>query len=231
MPRPSAVVPPFLAIALVLLVAAVPRAGAVLTVTRGSDRDPEAGKIILAEDDGSRPRVLGPGTLSEVSPDGSQVAVLGYGFSTLSLYGVDGGLKWKLPDSEIGPVQWSPDSTMLVGADVGARRLLLVDATSGELRTIVSSATQITGESFSPDSTELAYTTRASEQHPGGPLQVVNLATGLTRTLRASAETPVWGPAGIAFSTISRASHGFTRETAMCGTSPASIPTAAVIAS
>ena len=192
---------------LVLLVAAVPRAGAVLTVTQGSDRNPEADRIVVTEDDGSNPRVLGPGIRSAVSPDGSLVAVtdLGEGVASLALYRIDGERLWDLRHTELAVVEWSPDSKQLVGAETEARRLVLIDVETGEVTPIGGATGQITGESFSPDSTELAYTTRTSERTPGGRLRVVDLATGATRTLRAGAEDPVWGTAGIAFSTISRA--------------------------
>jgi len=201
---------PFLAVALVALVVTVARAGAVLAVTQGSDTDLESSRIVVIEDDGSQPRVLGPGTRSAVSPDGSLVAVTGYhkqsGWS-LALYRASGELafEWEPPNGELGLVRWSPDSTKLVVEE--GDRLLLIDVASGEPRTIARAAGQITGKSFSPDSSELAYTDRVSDRRSGGLLQVVNLSTGLTRTLRGSAEDPVWGPAGIAFATISRVRH------------------------
>lgn len=200
-----------LAALLVLLFAAVPSAEAVLTVTQGSDRNQEVSRIVITEDNGSKPRVLGPGDLSAVSPDGSMVAVTDYdyegGTSYLALYRTDGQRLWthSLGDTEITLVKWSPDSKLLVGAEAESRQLVAVSAETGETRPIGGSTEQITGESFSPDSTEIAYTTRASEQKPGGPLGVVDVATGATRTLRAGAEDPVWGPAGIVFATIGRA--------------------------
>ncbi|MDX6626893.1 MAG: hypothetical protein QOE56_1882, partial [Solirubrobacterales bacterium] len=54
---------------------------------------------------------------------------------------------------------------------------------------------------------KVAYAVRSNEVHRGGPLRVLDLATGGTTTLREDAARPVWGAAGIAFSTVRQGGH------------------------
>lgn len=185
---------------------AVPAAApASLTATRGTDTVPAKHHIVISRDNGSHQRSLGSGAWSSVSPDDSRVAVVDVGN-----YGLPPKLRL-VPTSGRGPsltiagagvsrVVWSPDSSKLLGEDYEGHRLLLIDAASGAITPLATGS--FDGESFSPDSTKVAYVVRSSETHLGGPLRVLDLATGATTTLRGDAARPVWGAAGIAFSTV-----------------------------
>jgi Tol biopolymer transport system component len=189
---------------------AVPAAApASLTATRGSDRVPTKRQIVISRNDGSHQHSLGSGLWSSVSPDDSQVAVVDLGNhglpSKLRLVPTTGRGPTLIIGASVGRVVWSPDSSKLLGEDYEGHRLLLIDAASGALTPLATGT--FDGESFSPDSTKVAYAVRSSEAHRGGPLRVLDLATGATTTLREDAARPVWGAAGIAFSTVRQGGH------------------------
>jgi Tol biopolymer transport system component len=180
-------------------------APASLTATRGTDTVPAKHHIVISRDNGSHQRSLGSGLWSSVSPDDSRVAIV-----DLDSHGLPSKLRL-VPTSGRGPtvtiaganairVTWSPDSSKLLGEDYEGHRLLLIDAASGALTPLATGS--FDGESFSPDSTKVAYAVRSSETHLGGPLRVLDLASGATTTLREDAARPAWGAAGIAFSTV-----------------------------
>lgn len=198
-----------LASALAALVLA-PAAAASLTATRGSDRVPSKHQIVISRDDGSGQRVLARGSWSSVSPDDSRVAVVDFGnfgrAPKLSLVPTTGhGGTLRIAADGVSRVVWSPDSSKLLGEDVEGRRLLLIDAASGAVTTLATG--YIYGESFSPDSTKVAYVMRSGEVHLGGPLKVLDLATDATQTLVDDAAKPIWGATGIVFSTVRPGRH------------------------
>ncbi|HEY7455154.1 MAG TPA: hypothetical protein VH683_11335 [Thermoleophilaceae bacterium] len=198
--------------AVAVTLAGAPAAGATLTVTTGRNAGQGHDHVVVAHNDGSHRRTLGAGELSLVSPDGSRVAVLDYvvvHFVTravrLKLFrAADGRRTLAMDAGGARPIGWSPDSTKLLATDYAGRRLLVVDAASGMQTTLASGP--IAAASFSPDGTKLAYV-----QYPdrpsasAGALKVLDIATGMTATLRRRvAAGVVFGPERIAFSTVTR---------------------------
>lgn len=173
-----------------------------------------AGKIVIANGDGSDRRVLGDGWNSYVSPDGTWVAVNDWDQGSftlenqrLELHATAGGPPAHVLAIECLNVYWSPDSTKLAcvdreigGTDPG--RLVVIDAATGT-ETTLGTGYFHSRVSFSPDSGRLAYVQNAAASSSrGGALKVVDLATGATTTLRRRAAAPVWGPRAIAFSIV-----------------------------
>jgi hypothetical protein len=169
------------------------------------------GRIVIANGDGSARRVLGSGNGSFVSPDGSRVAVTdsdetssGARNPRLELFASTGGTPAHVLAIGCYGIYWSPDSTKLACVDSAPEldRLLVIDAASGAMTTLAAGhiGSQV---SFSPESTQLAYTQDAGSFSPrGGALKVIDLATRAIATLRRRAAAPVWGPRAIAFSTV-----------------------------
>ena len=99
-------------------------------------------------------------------------------------------------------VTFSPDSKMIAalrGPEIGKRKLVLIDVTSGTLLRTVASG-YFSGISFSPDGTELVYSEAESENFPphrptsspppsraGKPVQITKGDNSLD---------PLWGPTG-----------------------------------
>lgn len=173
-------------------------ASATITVTAGLHADGNRGHIVVAGDNGSHQRVLGKGDSSVISPDGKLVAVLDYpaaypGSTIFKVYRSSGGPPLVTMPADFTGLTWAPDSRTLVTTDATATRLLTIDAATGAQTTVATG--QLGGASFSPDSKRLAYATQA------GALNVVDLANGMTKTLRRHATSPAWGPHTIAFGT------------------------------
>jgi Tol biopolymer transport system component len=174
------------------------------------------GTIYAADDNGNSPRVIGTGYDPHVSPDGNWVAYrreVSKIPQELKLAPSSGGpgrtLKTNFP--EVFDLAWSPDSTHLaavVGPELGPRRLVLIDLASGT-QTFVARG-YFGGFSFSPDSSEIAYSVSQSENYPPRsdvfrfpvPIPgVVNVRAPepvrLTKDRRSS--DPLWGPEKIVF--------------------------------
>ncbi len=173
-----------------------------------------AGKIVIANGDGSDRRVLGDGWNSYVSPDGTWLAVSDWDQGAfapenyrLELHAAAGGPPARVLAIQCLSVYWSPDSTKLACVDRGIGgtdpgRLLVIDAATGA-ETTLGTGFFHSRVSFSPDSARLAYVQTASaSSNRGGTLKVVDLATRAKTTLRRRAAAPVWGPRAIAFSTV-----------------------------
>jgi Tol biopolymer transport system component len=198
-----------LAVALLGLPAA---AQATLAYVKGSFE----GTIYAADDNGHNPRAIGIGYDPHVSPDGNWVAYrreVSKIPQELKLAPSSGGpgrtLKTNFP--EVFDLAWSPDSTHIaavVGPEIGPRRLVLLDLASGT-QTFVARG-YFGGFSFSPESSEIAYSVSQSEDFPPRsdvfrfpvPIPgVVNVRAPepvrLTRDHRSS--DPVWGPEKIVF--------------------------------
>lgn len=198
-----------LAIALLALPAA---AQGTLAYVKGSFQ----GTIYAADDNGNGPREVGFGYDPHVSPDGNWVAYrreVGKIPQELKLAPSSGGpgktLKTSFP--EVFDLAWSPDSTHIaavVGPELGPRRLVLLDLASG-MQAFVARGF-FGGFSFSPDSTEIAYSVSQSEKYPPRsdvfrfpvPIPgVVNVRAPepvrLTSDHRSS--DPLWGPQKIVF--------------------------------
>jgi Tol biopolymer transport system component len=174
------------------------------------------GTIYAADDNGNNPREIGIGYDPHVSPDGNWVAYrreVSKIPQELKLAPTSGGpgktLKTNFP--EVFSLAWSPDSThfaAVVGPELGPRRLVLLDLASGT-QTFVARG-YFGGFSFSPESSEIAYSVSQSEDYPARsdvfrfpvPIPgVVNVRAPepvrLTRDHRSS--DPIWGPEKIVF--------------------------------
>jgi hypothetical protein len=195
--------------------ALAPAASATLTATVGRDLDVEAGqRIVIAENDGTQRRTLTTGEHSEISPDGTRVAVIDYDIrnfelvaTTLKVLPVAGGpATLTIPADDLYLIGWSPDSATLLMGVTGNDRLLAIDAATGQQTELLALGTGTFGRvSLSPDMTRLAYV-----QYPdrpvrrGGTLKVLDLAARTTTTLRRHVDGVVWGPRAIAFGMLTR---------------------------
>jgi hypothetical protein len=167
--------------------------------------------VAIANIDGSGVRTLGPGVLAQISPDGSEVAVVddlpGNRGATLSLYPAGGGSARELYHSAgfISLDGWSADSTMLLAfAPAGLKNLgplLAITASSGASATIATG--NIEGASFSQaGSNDIVYALSTSQLLTAP----VNLFTsspsgGDTREITDDGHSiePLWGPHDIVF--------------------------------
>jgi hypothetical protein len=162
--------------------------------------------VFAANDNGGGAFKVGPGTNPKVSPDGDAIAYQQEGSGgkrVLKLAAAQGGgSKTVLSNLQDGfYVTFSPDSKLVAavrGPEIGKGKLALLDVTSGTLLRTVASG-YFSGISFSPDSTELAYSVAQSEDFPaktdvftapiaaGKPIQI---------TKGGSSLDPTWGPTG-----------------------------------
>lgn len=170
--------------------------------------------VWVAEDSGKNAHELAPGSNPRVSPDGRIVAFLhqGKGRSArpeLMLAPTDGSAPvsrlasgWR----ETSVFDWSPDSASIaavLGPELGAKRLVLIDTITGAQQTIASGF--FSGVSFSPEGGQLVYSRAASEDFPprsdvyrydipqGETVRAVQ-PVRLTRDGRSL--DPLWGPNG-----------------------------------
>jgi Tol biopolymer transport system component len=200
-----------LGFALLVALAAAPAAAQATLVF---SRNPLNPTIWSAADDGSGPRQLAPGSNPRISPDGKIVAFFhqGQGHSAqpeLMLVPADGSAPvsrlvtgWR----ETSVFAWAPDSTSIaavLGPELGAKRLVLIDTVTGAQQTIASGF--FSGVSFAPEGGQLVYGRAASEDFPprsdvyrydipqGETLRAVQ-PVRLTRDHRSL--SPLWGPAG-----------------------------------
>ena len=193
-----------------------------------------AKKIVIARSDGSGRRILGTGGYSQVSPDGTKVAVVDWDVVNfqarnwrLELFSSVGGAPIHVIAIQCAPHYWSPDSTKLACVESkdagGPVRLLIIDVASAGMTTLATGF--FDGQvSFSPDSTELAYVKRARNTSRMGTLNVINLATRAIRTIRPSrAAAPAW----VRPRSLSASSRRAAATTD--ATSPSFSPTAAAI--
>jgi Tol biopolymer transport system component len=181
-------------------------------------RSPLKPTVWVAADDGSAQRKIAPGSSPRVSPDGKVIALLhqGEGRRTkpeLILAPADGSAPpsrlvsgWREPSA----FAWSPDSrsvAAVLGPELGAKRLVLIDTVTGAQQTIAHGF--FSGVSFDPQGGSLVYGRAASERFPprsdvyrfdivGGESVRVSRPVRLTHDRRSL--DPLWGPGGrIAF--------------------------------
>lgn len=177
-------------------------------------RNPLNPTIWSATDNGSGARRLVPGSNPRISPDGQVVAFLhqGKGRSSkpeLMLVPADGSAPvsslatgWR----ETSTFAWSPDSASIVavlGPELGAKRLVLIDTITGAQQTIARGF--LSGVGFAPEGGQLVYSRAASENFPprsdvyrydipvGQPLRAAQ-PVRLTSDQRSL--DPLWGPNG-----------------------------------
>jgi Tol biopolymer transport system component len=138
-------------------------------------RSPLKPTVWAAADNGSAQRKIAPGSFPRVSPDGKVIALLHQGEGRnaqpeLILAPADGSAPpsrlasgWREPSA----FAWSPDSRSVVavlGPEVGAKRLVLIDTATGAQQTIARG--YFNGVSFDPQGGRLVYGRAASERFP-----------------------------------------------------------------
>lgn len=172
--------------------------------------------VWVANDNGKRAHVLVPGTDPKVSPDGRIVALLHQGTQRnaqpeLVLAPADGSappstlLKgWREPNE----FAWSPDGSRIAalrGPEVGQRKLILIDVTTGEQLVVAKGYFQ--GISFDPAGGALVYGRAPNEKFPppsdvyrfdvpppGAVFVQAPQPQRLTNDHRSL--SPLWGPTG-----------------------------------
>lgn len=167
-------------------------------------KNPMKPAVFVANDNGGGAFRVGPGSNPKVSPDGDVIAYAhesSGGKQELRLAATEGGgSSAVLSGLQDGfHLAFSPDSKLIAalrGPELGERKLVLIDVTSGTfLRTLASG--YFGGFSFSPDGTELVYSRSAKEDFESNTdLYRVPIAGGKAVRLtkdHVSLE-PLWGP-------------------------------------
>lgn len=178
-------------------------------------RNPLNPVAFAANDDGSAARKIGSGSNPRVSPDGQTVVFYRFGrgmqSAKLMIAPVSGGAPAELASGWQEPFifAWSSDSTtiaVLLGPEVGKRRLTLIDLATGVQRTIARG--YFGGVSFAPQgSLQLVYAMARSEGFPPRsdiyridllPPGAVSVAPVEPRRITSDhrSTSPLWGPNG-----------------------------------
>ncbi|HEV7482780.1 MAG TPA: hypothetical protein VGO13_06740 [Solirubrobacterales bacterium] len=169
-------------------------------------KNPMHPAVFAANDNGGGAFKVGPGSNPRVSPDGDVIAYQresSSGKRALMLAAAaGGGSKTVIPNLQDSfYVTFSPDSKLVAairGPEIGKGTLVLIDVTSGTvLRTVASG--YFSGVSFSPDSTELAYSVSQNEDFPAKTdVFTATVAAGkpVQITKDSKSVDPLWGPAG-----------------------------------
>ncbi|HET7052688.1 MAG TPA: hypothetical protein VFI09_02075 [Solirubrobacterales bacterium] len=162
-------------LSLLVLLAGFAIAPAAAQATLAFARHPSNSVVWAAADDGSAAHRLVEGSNPHVSPDGQTVALLHQGKGAkakpeLVLVPADGSAPaatlasgWREPSI----FAWSPDSksvAAVLGPEVGAKRLVLIDTISGAQRTVAKG--YFNGVSFDPQGGSIVYGRAASERFP-----------------------------------------------------------------
>jgi len=192
-----------------LLIAATPAAATIAYEKRSGSANPS---IWVAEDSGASPRMLVGGTGGDqplIAPNGGSVifeSLPAHGSPALESVAVTGGPPTLLaaPEANMLSTAWSPDSTTIattLALSPERERLVLIDVATRSIRTIATGSFQ--GVSFSPDSTQLAYSRAPNMKRfpTASDIYTVAVAGGMPRRITTNhrSTTPVWGPAKIAF--------------------------------
>ncbi|HET6999606.1 MAG TPA: hypothetical protein VFI03_13595 [Solirubrobacterales bacterium] len=167
-------------------------------------KNPMQPSVFAADDNGGGAFRVGPGTNPRVSPDGDVIAYqreLSGGKRELRLAAAaGGGSKAVLNNSQDGfHLAFSPDSKLVAalrGPELGKRKLVLIDVTSGTVQRALASG-YFGGFSFSPDGTELVYSKSASEDFASNT-DVYRVPIGSGKAVRLTKDhaslEPLWGP-------------------------------------
>jgi Tol biopolymer transport system component len=174
-------------------------------------KNPLKPAVFAANDNGGAAFKVGPGTNPKVSPDGDVIAYAREGKGgrqQLMVAAAAGGgsapVLGNLQESSY--VTFSPDSRLIAalrGPEIGKRTLVLIDVTSGSVQRSVATGF-FGGFSFSPDSSELAFSVARDEKYP--PRSdvfrdaIVRAAIGPHVPTRITSDhrslDPLWGPDG-----------------------------------
>ncbi len=199
-----------------LVVAGFLLAPATSQATLAFTRNPFNPVVFAANDDGSGAHRLGAGSSPRVSPNGQIVAIFHQGRGRaaqpeLILGPADGSAPlsslatgWREPFT----FAWSPDSASIaavLGPELGAKRLVLIDVVTGAQRTIARGF--FSGVSFAPEGGQLVYGRAPSESLPARPdiYRFDILPPGATSvapevphriTSDHRSSNPLWGPGG-----------------------------------
>lgn len=199
-----------------VLIAALLALPAVAQATLTFVRNPLHPQVWVANDNGKQAHKLLAGSNPHISPDGKIVALMRGGFASnrppeLVLAPADRSAPpsvlvkgWRNPYI----FAWSPDSKSVVavlGPELGAQRLVLIDTEDGSQRTIAHGF--FNGVSFDPEGGALVYARAPSEKYPpnsdiyrfdvpppGAVFVKAPTPVRLTRDKRSL--SPVWGPNG-----------------------------------
>jgi hypothetical protein len=183
---------------------------------------PGAGRVVTARDDGSHVRRLASGDDAWISPNGRLVAVEDSDpgqqifHPRLKVYRAGGGPPLFVIRRGFGPIDWSPDSTLLAAAEgvsLNTQHLVVIDARTGARTRLLTG--ELGGPTFSPDATQIAFIRSDIGDDIGGTLQVIDVATRAVRTLAEHVGQLAWGPHEIAFSRMSGNDYGFANIAAI----------------
>jgi Tol biopolymer transport system component len=195
------------------VIACVLGLGALLPATARAtlvySKSPSHPSVWVANDDGSGARRLASGSAPKISPDGLTVA-----------FSLVGNKRTYRPDLMLAPADgsapprllakgwrdtfsfaWSPDEktiATIVGPELGARRLALIDVATGAQRTVARGA--FAGVGFSPAGDQIVYgrDVKPDRFPPHSDVYRAAVAGGaptrLTRDHRSL--SPLWGPTG-----------------------------------
>ncbi|MEA2496965.1 MAG: hypothetical protein QOJ29_4876 [Thermoleophilaceae bacterium] len=190
--------------AFALLLATTPAADATLVFNEGSDTSRST--VWVANDDGTNPkRIAVAGLNPRISPDGVTVAYQDPAQPRLLSVPAVGGKPTVLLDPQWSPdtQAWSPDSRYLAavtGHEIGTKRLVLIDLSTGKHRTVATG--QFYGVSFSPSGGAIVYARATTDSYPPRSALWV-AAVGGGRPMRITRSHPdiypLWGPNAVVF--------------------------------
>jgi len=182
---------------------------------------PRQGKIVVAKDDGSAPRVIAKGAFPVVAPDGRHVAFFAgdRGGQGLWVARIDGSHRKRVvrhtaPRTNLGiynPFVWSPDSRYIVG-NIAALCMKSSHCGTNVPVTLVSivrgvlarypDIDPLDGAAFSPDSRRFVLG-QAPPDSPDtalvGKLKLASIRRPRHLRFVRSGDVPAWGEPGIAF--------------------------------
>jgi dipeptidyl aminopeptidase/acylaminoacyl peptidase len=186
----------------VLALAAFLAVPAAAQATLAYTKSLENNRVYVANDNGSSPRLVGPGRNPHVSPDGETVV---YERETKSgdemrLYSVAARKSERLlnPWAESYVFAWSPDSSQIAavtGPLNGPETLLVIDTETSQ-RTKVATG-YFNGVSFSPESDEIVYGVSQSQDYPlKSNIFRYAIGVGASHAITHDAKSayPLWGP-------------------------------------
>jgi Tol biopolymer transport system component len=171
------------------------------------DRNPSKPSVWVAQNNGSGARLVAPGSLPRISPDGSTIAYMsaftaGTYNPSLMVVPANGSAPPRLLTANWRSsydFAWSPDShTILtvVGPELGAQSLVSIEVATGAQRTIAKGF--FNGVSFAPSGNQFVYARSATESFQSIDVYRASLSGGtpLPITKDKRSLSPLWGPTG-----------------------------------